>query len=100
MADAPTVVPVAAAPAVSGYSRKISVKKGGAGAIDGTIAAIITALIISAAKHGPVALPEGAEGYIAAVVGLAVSAVVIAAKRYVGNWMKNKNIQMPPVLKA
>jgi len=82
--------------ATSGYSSKISAKKGGAGAIDGAISGLITALIINYLTHnGTIPIPEGVAIYVSALVGILVSALVIAIKRFVGNWLKNKGIEIP-----
>jgi hypothetical protein len=89
MADTP-VTPV--------YSPVISAKKGGAGAIDGTIASVITFLVIWSFKSKQIPIPDGMETIIGSIVGVFVSAMVIAAKRFIGNWLKNHNIAVPAEL--
>jgi len=82
---------------VSGYNPAISVKKGQAGAIDGSIAAVVTMLIIWAFNSNSTTVPDGMANVISSGVGLVVSAVVVAVKRYVGNWLKNKGITIPQI---
>jgi CDP-diglyceride synthetase len=82
---------------VSGYNPTISVKKGQAGAIDGSIAAVVTMIVIWAFNSKSIAVPEGMATVISSVVGLVISAVVVAVKRYVGNWLKNKGITIPQI---
>jgi hypothetical protein len=76
------------------YNPKISIKKGGAGAVDGTIASTIMALVFWAFQQYSIPMPVGMESLIEIAVGILTSAGVIAVKRFVGNWLKNHNIDV------
>jgi uncharacterized membrane-anchored protein len=96
MADSVATAPATPTTA-SGYNPLISIKKSQAGAIDGSIAAVITMIVIWAFNSKSIAVPEGMATVISSVAGLVVSAVVVAVKRYIGNWLKNKGITIPQV---
>jgi len=72
------------------YESKISVKKGGIGAIDGVIAGAVTALVIGFMKQKITDMDPATENQIAAAIGVAVSTAVVAAKRFIDNWMKHR----------
>lgn len=72
------------------YEKKISVKKGGVGAIDGIIAGAVTTVVVGVLKQYITDMDPATENQIAAAVGVAVSAVVVAAKRFFDNWRKHR----------
>lgn len=73
------------------YDSKISVVKGTIGAVDGAIAAIITTLVVGYIKIQVKDMDQNTENAIAAIVGVAVSAAVVAVKKFTENWLKHKD---------
>lgn len=73
------------------YDSKISVTKGTIGAVDGALAAIITTLVVGYIKMQIKDLDQNTENAIAALVGVVVSAAVVAVKKFTENWMKHKD---------
>ena len=73
------------------YSKKISLKMSGDGAIDGALASVIAAVVIGLMKQNISDMPDGTENAVATVVGVIVSVVAVAVKRFTGNWMKHKD---------
>jgi CDP-diglyceride synthetase len=77
------------------YESKISVAKGTIGAVDGALAAVVTTLVIGYIKMQIKDMDPNTENAIAALVGVAVSAVVVAVKKFTENWMKHKDDGKP-----
>ena len=73
------------------YSVKISAKKSTDGAVDGAIASVIAAVVIGLLKQNITDMPDGTENAVATVVGVLVSVIAVAAKRFTGNWMKHRD---------
>jgi len=78
------------------YDVKVSMAKGGNGAIDGLIVAVVAAVVIKFVKSMLGAdMDPNTENAIAVGVGAAVSAIIVAVKRFVENWMKHKDPAAP-----
>ena len=73
------------------YSMKISAKKSSDGALDGAIASVVAAVVIGFMKQNITDMPAGTENAVATVVGVAVSAITVAVKRFIGNWLKHRD---------
>lgn len=74
------------------YDVKVSLNKGGNGAIDGLIVAVVAAAAIKFAKSMlGTDLDANTENAIAVGIGAVVSAVIVAAKRFVENWLKHRD---------
>jgi hypothetical protein len=72
------------------YIKRIAVQKGTAGTIDGTIAAVITGLVMAGVKSIISDMDANTENALAGAIGVAVSAGVIGAKKYIENWLKHR----------
>ena len=71
------------------YDVNKSINKSMNGGIDGAIATVVAVLVIGLMKKFLDLTPEN-ETLVASAVGVIVAAVVVAAKRFVGNWLKHK----------
>ena len=79
------------------YDVKVSLSKGGSGAIDGVIVAVVAAAAIKLVKSVLGAdMDANTENAIAVGVGAVVSAAIVAAKRFIENWMKHRNKAAAP----
>lgn len=77
------------------YDPSISAQKGVQGSIDGTIAAIVTGILIAIVKKylgSFVQVDANTENIIAGAVSVGVAAGIVAAKKFVENWMKHRNV--------
>jgi hypothetical protein len=77
------------------YDAKISRSKAVTGSIDGAIAGVVITLVMGAIKISIKDMDANTENMIAGAVGVVVSALVVAAKRYIDNWMKHKDPAKP-----
>jgi hypothetical protein len=76
------------------YEVKKSVGKSTNGAIDGAIASIVAIAVIGLMKGFMNLSPEN-ETVIVSSVGVIVAGVVVAAKKFIENWLKHRDKPAP-----
>jgi len=71
------------------YDKKLSMKKATQGSIDGAIATIVAIPVIALMKKYLDMSPDQ-ELAVAGAIGVVVAGAVVAAKRYIENWLKHR----------
>jgi len=71
------------------YDKKLTIKKGYAGAADGSMAAVVAAAVVVLVKN-VVTMDPATENGLAGIIAIAVSALAVACRQALGNWMKHR----------
>lgn len=80
------------------YDKKITIKKGADGGLEGGLIALLTIVIVGFLKRYVMDMDPGTENTVTLLVGSVVAAVLLAVTRAIRNWLKHRNdVQPAPI---